>query len=98
MPEFSDNGAKVSRVYSLYRMSRTLYIGPMPEAVLTNKVKIRRVMADLTQEELAVRVGVTRQTILAIEKGNYAPSVVLALRLGRTLHCTVEELFDESTD
>ena len=70
----------------------------MPEAVLNNKVKTHRVLADLTQEDLAKMVGVTRQTVLAIEKGNYAPSVVLALRLARTLRCTVEELFDESVE
>ena len=68
----------------------------MPDAILNNKVKTRRVLADLTQEDLAQRVGVTRQTVLAIEKGNYAPSVVLALRLAKTLGCTVEDLFDES--
>jgi putative transcriptional regulator len=70
----------------------------MPEPVLKNKVKIRRVLADLTQEDLAQQAGVTRQTVLAIEKGNYAPSVVLALRLARVLKCTVEDLFDESTE
>lgn len=70
----------------------------MPEILLRNKVKTHRVLADLTQEDLALRVGVTRQTVLAIEKGNYAPSVVLALRLAKTLGCTVEDLFDESTD
>lgn len=70
----------------------------MSDVVLPNKVKIRRVLSNRTQEELATLVGVTRQTILAIEKGNYAPSVVLALRLARTLNCTVEELFDESAD
>ncbi len=63
-----------------------------------NKVRIHRLLANLTQEDLAQKVGVTRQTVLAIEKGNYAPSVTLALRLGRTLNCTVEELFDESVD
>lgn len=70
----------------------------MPDVILKNKVKTRRVLADLTQEDLALKVGVTRQTVLAIEKGNYAPSVVLALRLARTLGCTVEDLFDESSD
>jgi len=63
-----------------------------------NKVKTRRVLAGLTQEELATQTGITRQTVLAIEKGNYAPSVFLALRLAKVLGCTVEELFDESTD
>lgn len=70
----------------------------MPDASLPNKVKIRRLLSNRTQEELAAQVGVTRQTVLAIEKGNYAPSVVLALKLAKTLNCTVEELFDESVD
>lgn len=70
----------------------------MPDAVLRNKVKTRRVLADLTQEDLANKVGVTRQTVLAIEKGNYAPSVILALRLARALDCRVEDLFDESAE
>ncbi len=70
----------------------------MPETVLRNKLKTRRVLADLTQEDLARRVGVTRQTVLAIEKGNYAPSVLLAIRLAKTLGCTVEELFDEDPE
>lgn len=52
-------------------------------------------MADgMTQEDLAARVGVTRQTIVAIERGNYNPSVGLALRLARVLGVTVEEMFE----
>ena len=50
-------------------------------------------MADLTQEELARRAGVTRQTIIAMEKGNYIPSVLLALRIAVELNCRVEDLF-----
>lgn len=49
---------------------------------------------DMTQQELADRVGVTRQTILSIEKGNYNPSVELALRLARVLGTSVEALFE----
>jgi putative transcriptional regulator len=47
----------------------------------------------LTQAQLADLVGVTRQTINAIEGGDYAPSVYLALDLARVLACTVEDLF-----
>ncbi len=79
-------------------MSRILYTCVMAEPMLKNKVKTRRVLSDLTQEDLAQKVGVTRQTVLAIEKGNYAPSVVLALRLAKTLGCSVEDLFDESLE
>lgn len=47
----------------------------------------------MTQEELAQKVGVTRQTIIAIEKGNYTPSVSLALALAKVFAQPVEELF-----
>jgi len=47
----------------------------------------------MTQEELARSVGVTRQTIIAIEKGKYLPSLPLAFKLAKTLNTTIEELF-----
>ena len=50
-------------------------------------------MAELTQAELAAAVGVTRQTIVAVEAGDYAPSVYLALAIAERLGSTVEELF-----
>jgi putative transcriptional regulator len=53
-----------------------------------------RLAADLTQQELADRVGVTRQTVLSIEKGKYRPTVELALRLARALDVEVEALFE----
>lgn len=67
----------------------------MPEPRLENELRMRRAMANLTQEQVADAVGVTRQTIIAIEKGNYAPSVLLALRLASFLGCSVEDLFHE---
>ena len=60
---------------------------------LVNNLRIFRQQADLTQEELADRVGVTRQTIIAIEKGNYSPSVLLALELALVLKTAVESIF-----
>jgi putative transcriptional regulator len=48
---------------------------------------------EMTQEELARRVGVTRQTIIALEAGRYVPSLLLAVRLARVFDITVEELF-----
>lgn len=56
--------------------------------------RLRFAAGELTQQQLAERIGVTRQTILAIEKGNYNPSVELALRLARALGTTVEALFE----
>ncbi len=47
----------------------------------------------VTQEELAERVRVSRQTIIAIEKGNYTPSVLLALRIASFFHVSVEDIF-----
>ncbi len=53
----------------------------------------RRENGALTQQELADRVGVTRQTILSIEKGRYSPTIGLALKLAKVLMVTVEDLF-----
>lgn len=50
-------------------------------------------MHDLTQEDLAQTIGVTRQTILAIEKGKYVPSLDLAFRIARHFNVNVEEVF-----
>ncbi len=52
-----------------------------------------RLMDGMTQQELADRVGVTRQTILSIEKGKYTPSVALALYLAEVFDVSVEALF-----
>jgi putative transcriptional regulator len=59
----------------------------------TNGVRRARQLAELTQAELAAAAGVTRQTIVAVEAGDYAPSVYLALAIADRLHSTVEELF-----
>jgi putative transcriptional regulator len=58
-----------------------------------NAVRKYRTRQKLTQEELAAQVGVSRQTIIAIEKGGYTPSVTLALRLAQALGTSVESLF-----
>lgn len=58
-----------------------------------NSVEKERLKAGLTQVELAEKVGVTRQTIIAIEKGDYTPSVALALRLAKVFKVSVEDLF-----
>ena len=50
-------------------------------------------MLDMTQEDLAQTIGVTRQTILAIEKGKYVPSLDLAFRIARHFNVNVEEVF-----
>lgn len=65
----------------------------MPEIPRGNRVRELRKQARLTQAELGAAVGVSRQSIVSTEKGDYAPSVYLALRLARTLGTTVEELF-----
>ena len=61
------------------------------------KNNIRRLRFDhneMTQQELAERAGVTRQTIIAIEQGNYTPSLTLAIRIARTFGRTVDEVFE----
>ena len=61
----------------------------------TNGVRRARLLAELTQAELASSAGVTRQRIVAVEAGDYAPSVYLALAIADRLHSSVEELFGE---
>lgn len=61
--------------------------------VIRNRIYEHRAASGFTQEELADRVGVTRQTIIAIEKGNYTPSVLLALKLSACFRIPVEQLF-----
>lgn len=60
---------------------------------LQNNIHKKRLAAQMTQEDLASAVSVTRQTIIAIEKGNYTPSVALALSLAKVFRTTVEALF-----
>lgn len=64
----------------------------MTDRVVSCVREVRRQHA-LTQEQLAEKIGVTRQTVIAIEKGNYTPSVLLALKLARALGRKVEDLF-----
>ena len=60
---------------------------------MKNKIKVYRAMQNLTQEDLANAIGVTRQTILAIEKGKYVPSLDLAFRISRYFNVDVEDVF-----
>lgn len=66
----------------------------MPMAKLSNRIRRLRFDNDeMTQEELAGRAGCTRQTIIALEKGKYVPSVVLAFRIARGLGVSIEDVF-----
>jgi len=60
---------------------------------ISNKIYEFRLERKLTQEGLAEAVGVTRQTIIAMEKGNYTPSVALALEIAKFFKKPVEEIF-----
>ncbi|MFA0823887.1 MAG: helix-turn-helix transcriptional regulator [Methanomethylovorans sp.] len=60
---------------------------------MKNKIKVHRAIHDLTQEALADKLHVTRQTINAIEKGKYDPSLELAFKLSQLFEVPIEELF-----
>ena len=60
---------------------------------MKNRLKVARAEMDLTQEELAKRIGVSRQTINAVESGKYVPSTVLALKMAQVFGKSVEEIF-----
>jgi len=65
---------------------------------MRNLVRERREAADLSQADLAAAVDVTRQTINAIERERYDPSLELAFKLGAYFECRIEELFDPEID
>lgn len=66
-----------------------------PEPYLTNCVRELRGQAEgMTQQALADAVGVTRQTIVAMETGTYTPSLALAIRISRVFDCKVEDVFE----
>jgi putative transcriptional regulator len=60
---------------------------------ITNQVSVYRIEKNLTQEDLALKVGVSRQTIVALEKGNYTPSILLALKIAGFFKLPVEKVF-----
>ncbi len=60
---------------------------------MTNQLKVERARHDLSQAALAERVGVSRQTINAVEKGRFVPSTGLALKIAHVLGTTVDQLF-----
>lgn len=63
------------------------------KGTVENRIEALRRERGLTQEELAEQVGVTRQTVIALEKGNYVPSVLLALSIARFFSKPVEQIF-----
>ncbi len=67
---------------------------------MQNKIKLYRAANDMTQQALAEKVGVTRQTIIAMEKDKYTPSLDLAFKVSRVFDTTVEEIFryDDQND
>jgi len=60
---------------------------------LTNIVKELRTQKDISQGKLAELVGVTRQTIISLEKGSYVPSLLLAMRISEVLEAPIETIF-----
>jgi putative transcriptional regulator len=60
---------------------------------MKNKIKIQRAIHNLTQAELAEKIGVSRQTINAMELGKYTPSTILALKIAKLFGKNVEDIF-----
>ena len=65
----------------------------MENKELLNKIKVYRAMKNISQEELAVAIAVTRKTINTVETGKFIPSTVLALKIARYFGVPVEEIF-----
>ena len=65
---------------------------------MKNKLKIERAILDITQEDLATRIGVSRQTINSIETNRYIPSTLLALKISTVFKKNVNEIFELEED
>lgn len=66
---------------------------------INNRIRrLRFEHGEMTQQQLADKAGVTRQTIIAVEAGKYAPSLPLAFRIARTFNTTVEDVFQYGSD
>ncbi|SUX48387.1 helix-turn-helix transcriptional regulator [Chryseobacterium indoltheticum] len=61
---------------------------------MKNKIKLERAIKNITQEDLAKKIGVSRQTINAMEAGKYVPSTVLALKIAKYFDKKVEDIFE----
>ncbi|SHM81357.1 putative transcriptional regulator [Caldanaerovirga acetigignens] len=61
--------------------------------MIKNKIKVFRAMYDMTQEDLAKKLGITRQTVIALEKGKYYPSLELAFKIARVFGVGIEDVF-----
>lgn len=60
---------------------------------MKNRIRELRKLKKITQEELSKRVGVSRQSIIAIESGKFNPSIELAYNISKVFNCTIEEVF-----
>lgn len=66
---------------------------------MKNTIKVERAKKNMTQEDLAKLLGVSRQTVNSMEKNRYAPSTILALKLSKIFDCSVNEIFQlDDTD
>lgn len=67
----------------------------MPKSIIRNQIRrLRLEHAEMTQQELADKVGCTRQTIIMLEQEKYVPSLLLALRIAKVFGATVEQIFE----
>lgn len=60
---------------------------------VTNSIRVHRARVDMTQAELAERIGVTRQTVIAIEQGRYSPSLEMAFQIARAFGVALDDVF-----
>lgn len=80
--------------FALSCESEVIYMKDVMNDSINNRVYEFRVLSKLSQRELAKQVGVSKQTILVMEKGNYLPSLLLAFRIANFFQVSIEEIFE----
>ena len=77
------------------KLLQAIGVSRMDKIVINNRIReLRFLTEEMTQQLLAERVGITRQTVIALEKGKYYPSLELAFRIARTFAIPLEEVFE----
>jgi putative transcriptional regulator len=74
--------------------TKTILTGSLTHYIMKNSIKVERAKKDMTQQDLADKVQVSRQTINSIEAGKYVPSTVLALKIAKVFGVGLEDIFE----
>ena len=84
---------KFCHLYLTFCQAYFTFVAPIMNECLENRIRVLRAEMEITQEELGKKCGLSRQSINAIEKGKFIPSILSAIRIANFFNVTIEEVF-----